>query len=132
VYVIQIACCKFRLLISKVGESSGWIKSIDPYGWFQWYCRFYAGRRSEDDLRQITRGLGVMGPTGRWRRQLENICLKTLQGELMSGNLRDSDSDAVEEIARRKSISPKIRQLLLHWGFELTALDLRRAINEII
>ena len=24
-------------------ESSGWITHIDPYGWFQWYCRFYQG-----------------------------------------------------------------------------------------
>ena len=24
-------------------ESSGWISAIDPYGWFQWYCRFYLG-----------------------------------------------------------------------------------------
>ena len=22
-------------------ESSGWMSNIDPYGWFQWYCRFY-------------------------------------------------------------------------------------------
>jgi len=27
-------------------EGSGWITAIDPYGWFQWYCRFYQGRRS--------------------------------------------------------------------------------------
>jgi hypothetical protein len=26
-------------------ESSGWIADSDPYGWFQWYCRFYQGRR---------------------------------------------------------------------------------------
>lgn len=26
-------------------ESSGWISEVDPYGWFQWYCRFFAGRR---------------------------------------------------------------------------------------
>ena len=25
-------------------EGSGWITHIDPYGWFQWYCRFYQGR----------------------------------------------------------------------------------------
>lgn len=36
-------------------ESSGWIKEIDPYGWFQWYSRFYLGRRCSDDERQIAR-----------------------------------------------------------------------------
>lgn len=41
-------------------EEKGWITSIDPYGWFQWYCRFYQGRRSSDDERQVSRGLGVM------------------------------------------------------------------------
>ncbi|CAN0058035.1 unnamed protein product, partial [Laminaria digitata] len=38
-------------------ESSGWIKECDPYGWFQWYCRFYLGRRCDDDERQVSRGL---------------------------------------------------------------------------
>ena len=38
-------------------ESSGWISPIDPYGWFQWYCRFFQGRRSTDDERQIGRGV---------------------------------------------------------------------------
>lgn len=45
-------------------EESGWIRDIDPFGWFQWYCRFYLGRRSDDDERQVARGLGVFGPTG--------------------------------------------------------------------
>lgn len=36
-------------------ESSGWIVEADPYGWFQWYCRFYQGRRCSDDARQISR-----------------------------------------------------------------------------
>ena len=29
---------------------NGWIKSIDPYFWFQWYFRNWLGRRSLDKL----------------------------------------------------------------------------------
>ena len=36
-------------------ENKGWIREQDPYGWFQWYCRYYLGRRSDDDERQIAR-----------------------------------------------------------------------------
>ena len=46
-------------------ESSGWIKEVDPYGWFMWYCRFYLGRRCEDDERQIGRWKNCTGPKGR-------------------------------------------------------------------
>lgn len=36
-------------------QAKGWLHPEDPRGWFQWYCRFYYGRRSDDDQRQITR-----------------------------------------------------------------------------
>jgi hypothetical protein len=83
-------------------ESSGWITDADPYGWFQWYCRFYQGRRCSDDSRQISRCLASAGPKGRFRSQL---CNKILVAQTSFDN---------------SSISPVIRQTLLHWGLEIT------------
>jgi len=86
-------------------ESSGWIKEVDPYGWFMWYCRFYLGRRCEDDERQIGRWKNCTGPKGRWK-----------------GNL-------IGKIARAGAgyddpvISPVVRQTLQHWGYRLTEKD---------
>jgi hypothetical protein len=48
-------------------EYSWWITEIDPYGWFQWYCIFYLGRRSTDDERQIKRWLKSIGLHGWFR-----------------------------------------------------------------
>lgn len=91
-------------------ESSGWITPIDPYGWFQWYCRFYLGRRCSDDTRQISRGNGVMSDKGRWRTNLMNKVLASPK----------KSEDAIKDY----KISPKIRQLLQHWGYTLTLKDL--------
>jgi hypothetical protein len=92
-------------------ESSGWITHIDPYGWFQWYCRFYQGRRTSDDERQISRGLGVMGKTGRWRTSLINKIL--------------ASNKPLDKAIDDPTISPKIRQLLQHWSYKLTLKDLQ-------
>lgn len=83
-------------------QSSGWINAIDPYGWFQWYCRFWQGRRTTDDERQIGRFNRMAGPTGRFRGQLIRACQK-----------RGASYDDA-------SVSPVIRQSLQHWGYRLT------------
>jgi len=87
-------------------ESSGWISDVDVYGWFQWYCRFYRGRRCSDDVRQIKRWSGLAGPKGRFRSQL---CNKIL-------NAGDGGLGKVDDV----KVSPVIRQTLLHWGIEIT------------
>lgn len=101
----------------KAWEESGWISHADPYGWFHWYCRFYLGRRCSDDERQIARAMGVFGPTGRWRRALTNKILAK-HGKNFAKGVADH------------SISPVVRQLLLHWGFELQESHLERAYKE--
>lgn len=46
---------------AKAGEtyeqwlSNGWIFPEDPLGWFQWYCRYHAGRGHMRDEHQIAR-----------------------------------------------------------------------------
>jgi hypothetical protein len=98
-------------------ESSGWITTIDPYGWFQWYCRFYLGRRCSDDQRQISRGMNVFGPTGRWKRNLVN--------QLMARVKNPKDDKELLRVLNDYGVSPKIRQLLQHWGYEVTLADLK-------
>ena len=75
-------------------ESSGWISSVDVYGWYQWYCKFYYGRRCSDDARQIQRWLNCAGPKGRFKSQL---CNKIIRAETSFDDY---------------SISPVIRQTL--------------------
>ena len=86
-------------------ESKGWIEKQDPYGWVQWYCRFYNGRRSSDDERQISRWKALAGENGRFRKWLINLIKQ-----------KNSTYDDF-------SISPGIRQTLQHWGYKLTKKD---------
>ncbi len=69
----------------------GWIRDQDPRGWFQWYCRYYMGRRSEDDERQIKRWKAIRRHVGALRK-----------------NCRVGDY----------SCRPRQRQALLHWAYD--------------
>lgn len=70
----------------------GWIHPDDPRGWFQWYCRYYMGRRMPDeDQRQIKRWKAIR----RHVRQLQKHCEP---GDLL---------------CRRRQ-----RQALLHWAYD--------------
>ena len=84
-------------------ENKDWINFIDPYGWFQWYFKYWLGRRSLGDESQIDRWKGIVS---RFKDKLIRM-IKDVNG-------RFDDY----------SISPKIRQTLLHWGFELVEDDL--------
>ena len=93
-------------------ESKGWIKAQDPYGWFQWYCRFYQGRRTEDDQRQVDRWVGVAGRgSGRWRN-------------FLIGKIQKAGKDFDDE-----TVSPVTRQTLQHWAYHLTEEDYRQRIT---
>lgn len=70
----------------------GWINNQDPRGWFQWYCRYYMGRRTpKEDLRQIKRWRAFSRHAGAVRKFCEPYDFQ----------------------CRKKQ-----RQALLHWAYD--------------
>jgi hypothetical protein len=74
-----------------VWRMKGWLHNDDPRGWFQWYCRYFMGRRHEDDLRQINRWKAM-------KRHVSQIMQNCFYMDLS---------------CRRKQ-----RQALLHWAYD--------------
>ena len=74
-----------------VWRRSGWIHKQDPRGWFQWYCRYYMGRRSGDDARQMRR----------WRAIARHVAA-------IRKNCEPGDC----------SCRKKQRQAVLHWAYD--------------
>jgi hypothetical protein len=94
-------------------ESSDWIKHQDPFGFFQWYCRFFQGRRTDDDERQVARWCACAGEKGRWKANLAHK---------VAASGKDVDDPTV---------SPVVRQTLLHWGYKLTLEDLNEGKRKL-
>lgn len=104
-------------------EAAGWIShEHDVRGWFQWYCRFFAGRRCGDDERQIGRWRKCVGETGRWKRtllkQYARAGVRSVEG--------DEEDDGVDDDDGRPGISPVVSQTCLHWAWEVRQNDLDR------
>ena len=79
-----------------VWRAKGWIHLDDPRGWFQWYCRYYMGRRMPDeDKKQIRRWKAI----GRHIAQVRKNCPK---------------GDA--------TCRPRQRQAILHWAYDAREL----------
>jgi hypothetical protein len=74
-----------------VWRRNGWIHPQDPRGWFQWYCRYYMGRRTADDARQIRRWRAVARHVAAIRKNCE-------QGDV--------------------ECRPRQRQAVLHWAYD--------------
>lgn len=75
----------------KVWIKNGWIRPQDPRGWFQWYCRYYMGRRSVDDDRQIRRWKAI-------KRHISQVKKNCEKGDL--------------------KCRPRQRQAILHWAYD--------------
>ena len=94
-------------------EKNGWATPQHPYGWFQWYCDFFTGERSQYDKKMVNLWLLYSGPDGGIRKWLSRL-------------IREKSDDYKDP-----TVAPSLRQCLLHWGYHLTNKDYEIACNRI-
>lgn len=107
-------------------EDAGWINfTHDPRGWFEWYVRFWLGRRCDDgeDDRQVGRWVRCVGPRGRWKRLL----LKKYV-DLGVQSIFDDDGGSSNEGGQ--DVSPVMHQTCHHWAYQVRQEDLDDAWRE--
>ena len=102
---------KSRQSLAKWREN-GWIPQIqddpDNRGWFQWYCRYWIGRRiPEVDNIQIARWRSFKRHYG----QVKKNC-----GDLTCSDCAHKKSDTAEFLPKF-NCRPKQRQALLQWSY---------------
>ena len=103
IYIAQIIMMLVLINIGLGVEiNNEWINSIDPYGRFQWYFRYW-----------LRRSLNDQGHIARWKEIVSRFKGKLIK---MIKDVHDRFDDY--------SILPKIKQILLHQGYKLVESDL--------
>ena len=92
-------------------KNKGWINGQDPYGWFQWYCRYYYGRHISSDASETSRVNKVSEDESQIKRWLSIV--NRFKGILVK--MIKEKGTKFDDF----SVSPKIRQILLHGVYEL-------------
>eukprot|EP00478_Filoreta_tenera_P001466 GABV01001491.1.p1 GENE.GABV01001491.1~~GABV01001491.1.p1 ORF type:complete len:228 (+),score=82.10 GABV01001491.1:128-811(+) len=87
-------------------REKGWIPIVkgdeDVRGWFQWYCRYYIGRRGPSDEKQIKR----------WK------AFKRHRGAIAASIQKMEEDERPRTQAQKRQHRARQRQALLQWAYD--------------